>query len=87
MSENTVNEAGNEGGSVTVALPEEGEMVQRVAGAIFLTNGDSIDQAKAALRAMKNYKGEVEEALDRIPGGWGRGSWIVGIAAALGEEP
>lgn len=35
MRESTVNEAGNEGGSVTVALPDETEAVQKVAAAIF----------------------------------------------------
>lgn len=46
----------------------------------------SLRKARSVLEEMKNYRGEVEEALDRVPGGWGRGSWIAGIDAALGER-
>lgn len=45
---------------------------------------DYLDEATAAIEAMRNYSGEVEEALDRVPGGWGRGAWLEGINAALG---
>lgn len=45
-----------------------------------------LDEARAAIEAMRDYRGEVEEALDRVPGGWGRGAWLEGINAALGVQ-
>ena len=40
---------------------------------------DAFRNARAAIEATD----EVAEALDRVPGGWGRGAWQVGIDAAL----
>jgi hypothetical protein len=50
------------------------------------THVDSEKIVRAVFEAMRDYRGEVEEALDRVPGGWGRGAWIEGIDAALGQR-
>lgn len=42
--------------------------------------------ARAAIEAMRRPTDEVAVALDRVPGGWGRGAWIEGIDAALREK-
>lgn len=42
--------------------------------------------AKAALEAMREPTEAVGDALDRVPGGWGRGAWAEGIDAALAEK-
>ena len=47
---------------------------------------ERLADALAAIEAMRDYSGEVEEALDRVPGGWGRGAWLEGIDAALGVQ-
>jgi hypothetical protein len=41
--------------------------------------------ARAAIEAMREPTDEVNDALDRVPGGFGRGAWLEGIDAALSD--
>lgn len=41
------------------------------------------DVARAGFETLRRPTDEVTAALDRVPGGWGRGAWMEGVDAAL----
>lgn len=44
-----------------------------------------LHMARAAIEAMREPSEAMNDALDRVPGAFGRGAWLEGIDAALRE--
>jgi hypothetical protein len=42
-------------------------------------------KAREIIEILREPTGGIAQALDRIPGGWGRGAWAAGFDAILGD--